>query len=90
MVPTIEPPPFRPTLPTRAAPNERVTLPAWTGDPEPPPDPAPSGGVPKARPPTWVDGHGWVLDPDDERPVPANARYVDGVGYVVPGPPPRP
>jgi hypothetical protein len=31
-----------------------------------------------------------VLDPDDERPVPANARYVDGVGYVVPGPPPRP
>ncbi len=90
MVPTIEPPPFRPTLPTRAAPNERVTLPAWTGDPEPPPDPTPSGGVPKARPPTWVDGHGWVLDPDDERPVPANARYVDGVGYVVPGPPPRP
>ncbi len=85
-----EPPPFRPTLPTRAAPNERVTLPAWTGDPEPPPDPAPTGGVPKARPPTWVDGHGWVLDPDDERPVPANARYVDGVGYVVPGPPPRP
>ncbi len=90
MVPTIEPPPFRPTLPTRAAPNERVTLPAWTGDPEPPPDPTPSGGVPKARPPTWVEGHGWVLDPDDERPVPANARYVDGVGYVVPGPPPRP
>ncbi|MEK9524854.1 MAG: hypothetical protein VWZ83_00500, partial [Acidimicrobiaceae bacterium] len=85
-----EPPPFRPTLPTRAAPNERVTLPAWTGDPEPPPDPVPTGGVPKARPPTWVDGHGWVLDPDDERPVPANARYVDGVGYVVPGPPPRP
>lgn len=90
MVPAIEPPPFRPTLPTRAAPNERVTLPAWTGGPEPPPDPAPTGGVPKARPPTWVDGHGWVLDPDDERPVPANARYVDGVGYVVPGPPPRP
>ena len=90
MVPTIEPPPFRPTLPTRAAPNERVTLPAWTGDPEPPPDPTPTVGVPKARPPTWVEGHGWVLDPDDERPVPANARYVDGVGYVVPGPPPRP
>jgi len=90
MVPAIEPPPFRPTSPTRAAPNERVTLPAWTGDPEPPPDPVPTGGVPKARPPTWVDGHGWVLDPDDERPVPANARYVDGVGYVVPGPPPRP
>ncbi|MBQ89287.1 MAG: hypothetical protein CL433_10685 [Acidimicrobiaceae bacterium] len=88
--PPTEPPPFRPTLPTRAAPNERVTLPPWTGDPEPPPDPTPSGGVPKARPPTWVDGHGWVLDPDDERPVPANARYVDGVGYVVPGPPPRP
>ena len=88
--PPTEPPPFRPTLPTRAAPNERVTLPPWTGDPEPPPDPAPTGGVPKARPPTWVEGHGWVLDPDDERPVPANARYVDGVGYVVPGPPPRP
>ena len=30
-----------------------------------------------------------VLDPDDERPIPNNARYVEGVGYVVPGPPPR-
>ena len=79
-----EPPPFRPTLPTRAAPSESVSLPAWTGDltPTPPPDP-------RSRPPRWVDGHGWVLDPDDERPIPNNARYVEGVGYVVPGPPPR-
>ena len=89
--PLTEPPPFRPTLPTRAAPNERVNLPAWTGDAPPTPaaEPTPTGGVPKARPPRWVEGHGWVLDPDDDRPVPPNARYVEGVGYVVPGPPPR-
>ncbi|MEO0492092.1 MAG: hypothetical protein AAF081_01600 [Actinomycetota bacterium] len=89
VAPPTEPPPFRPTLPTRAAPNERVSLPAWTGDLSPQPDATPTGGVPKARPPRWVDGHGWVLDPDDDRPVPPNARYVEGVGYVVPGPPPR-
>ena len=82
--PPSEPPPFRPTLPTRAAPSESVSLPAWSGDltPTPPPDP-------RSRPPRWVDGHGWVLDPEDERPIPNNARYVEGVGYVVPGPPPR-
>lgn len=79
-----EPPPFRPTLPTRAAPSESVSLPAWTGDLTP--TPAPDH---RSRPPRWVDGHGWVIDPDDERPVPNNARYVEGVGYVVPGPPPR-
>ncbi|MEM9463760.1 MAG: hypothetical protein AAGA90_00210 [Actinomycetota bacterium] len=87
--PPTEPPPFRPTLPTRASPSEPVSLPAWTGDLSPAPDATPTGGVPKARPPRWVDGHGWVLDPDDDRPVPPNARYVEGVGYVVPGPPPR-
>ena len=79
-----EPPPFRPTLPTRAAPSESVSLPAWTGDLTPTPAPDP-----RSRPPRWVDGHGWVLDPDDERPIPNNARYAEGVGYVVPGPPPR-
>ena len=83
--PPSEPPPFRPTLPTRAAPSESVSLPAWTGDLTPTPAPDP-----RSRPPRWVDGHGWVLDPDDERPIPNNARYVEGVGYVVPGPPPRP
>ena len=87
--PPSEPPPFRPTLPTRASPSEPITLPAWTGDLSPPPDATPTAGVPKARPPRWIDGHGWVLDPDDDRPVPPNARYVEGVGYVVPGPPPR-
>ncbi|RMH66838.1 MAG: hypothetical protein D6683_18295, partial [Actinomyces sp.] len=40
-------------------------------------------------PPRWVEGHGWVLDPDDPNPPPPNARWVDGVGYVVPGPPPE-
>ena len=89
VAPPTEPPPFRPTLPTRASPSEPVSLPAWTGDLSPAPDATPTGGVPKARPPRWVDGHGWVLDPDDDRPVPPNARYVEGVGYVVPGPPPR-
>lgn len=83
-MPPREPPPFRPTLPTRAAPSESVSLPAWTGDLTPTPAPDP-----RSRPPRWVDGHGWVLEPDDERPIPNNARYVEGVGYVVPGPPPR-
>ncbi len=87
--PPTEPPPFRPTLPTRASPAEPVSLPSWTGDLSPSPDATPTGGVPKARPPRWVDGHGWVLDPDDDRPIPPNARYVEGVGYIVPGPPPR-
>ncbi|MFN3217987.1 MAG: hypothetical protein ACE367_15945 [Acidimicrobiales bacterium] len=39
-------------------------------------------------PPRWVEGHGWVLDPNDPKPPPSNARWVDGVGHVVPGPPP--
>jgi len=43
---------------------------------------------PKWRMPTWVEGHGWVMDPDDPREPPNNARFVDGVGWVVPGPPP--
>ena len=38
--------------------------------------------------PRWVAGHGWVLHPDDPRPLPASATWVDGVGHVVPGPPP--
>lgn len=38
--------------------------------------------------PRWVEGHGWVLHPEDPRPMPASARWVDGVGHVVPGPPP--
>ena len=38
--------------------------------------------------PRWVAGHGWVLHPEDPRPLPRNAIWVDGVGHVVPGPPP--
>ncbi len=77
-----EPPQFRPTLPTRANRPDSVDLPAWTGEAEP-------DTAPKWLPPRWVDGHGWVLDPGDERPPPENARWVEGVGYVVPGPPPE-
>jgi hypothetical protein len=93
-----EPPPApRPTLPTRAKPPDPVSLPAWTGE-EPAPradlpvaDSGSSAGVddaPKWRPPTWVEEHGWVMDPDDPRQPPNNARFVEGVGWVVPGPPP--
>jgi hypothetical protein len=39
-------------------------------------------------PPRWVEGHGWVLHPNDPKPPPSNARWVDGVGHVIPGPPP--
>lgn len=94
----------RPTLPTRAKPPEAVAFPAWTGEPEPAPEPearAPVGDAeptplaseapaeePKWRKPTWVEGHGWVMDPDDPRDPPNNARFVEDVGWVVPGPPP--
>ncbi|MEZ5247247.1 MAG: hypothetical protein R2707_19330 [Acidimicrobiales bacterium] len=91
----------RPTLPTRAKPPDPIVLPAWTGDGptelgdlpvvDPDTDPDSHAGVadpPKWRPPTWVEGHGWVMDPDDPRDPPNNARFVDGVGWVVPGPPP--
>jgi len=75
----IEPAAPPPTvLPTRATASESVNLPAWTGEPDPV----------KWLPPKWVDGHGWVLDPDDPRPPPANAKWVEGIGHVVPGPPP--
>jgi len=78
-----EPAPFRPTLPTRANRPDPVDLPAWTGETEPSEEEAP-----KWLPPSWVEGHGWVLDPDDERPPPENARWVEGIGHIVPGPPP--
>ena len=42
----------------------------------------------KWRPPRWVEGHGWVMDPDDPKPPPPNASWVEGIGHVVPGPPP--
>lgn len=78
-----EPEPFRPTLPTRANRPDAVDLPAWTGEAEVPPEESQ-----KWLPPRWVEGHGWVLDPDDERPPPENAQWVEGVGHIVPGPPP--
>lgn len=90
----------RPTLPTRAKPPGAADLPAWTGETTgdgddldalaqlPVAQPALDNEVPKWRPPTWVDGHGWVMDPDDPREPPGNARHVEGVGWVVPGPPP--
>jgi hypothetical protein len=39
--------------------------------------------------PSWNAQHGWVLHPDDPRPRPHSAHWVDGVGWVVPGPPPE-
>ena len=49
-----------------------------------------SGGPRSADPyaPRWLAGQGWVLHPDDPRPLPRNAVWVDGVGHIVPGPPP--
>jgi len=83
----------RPTLPTRAKPPESSGLPAWTGEtPDSsvgqPADPTPIEHAEKWRKPTWVEEHGWVMDPDDPREPPKNASFVDGVGWVVPGPPP--
>ena len=102
--PAVRPPvgddPFaapRPTLPTRAKPPEPVDLPAWTGDTPsgvaeladlPIADPTPAAEAPQWRKPSWVEGHGWVMDADDPRDPPNNARFVEGVGWVVPGPPP--
>jgi len=91
--------PLRPTLPTRAKPPEPVDLPAWTGDTPneladlplesaPVVDPSGVDDEPKWRKPAWVEDHGWVMDPDDPRTPPNNARFVEGVGWIVPGPPP--
>ncbi len=65
-------------LPTRANASDPVDLPAWTGEAQ----------TPRRLPPKWVEGHGWVLDPNDTREPPPNSRWVEGVGRVVPGPPP--
>jgi hypothetical protein len=90
--PVAEPAPgaSRPLLPTRAKPPESVGLPAWTGEPEAETPVAPEPAPDKAKwlTPTWVAEHGWVMDADDPRDPPANARFVEGVGWVVPGPPP--
>jgi hypothetical protein len=32
----------------------------------------------------WHGEHGWVLDPESTKPLPAEAIWVEGVGYVVP------
>ncbi len=40
-------------------------------------------------PPRWDPEHGWVMNPNDPKPPPPSARWVAGVGYVVPGLPPR-
>ncbi|MEM7140880.1 MAG: hypothetical protein AAF548_07575 [Actinomycetota bacterium] len=80
-------------MPTRAKPPESINLPAWTGESAPDPvadaptEPTPE--EPRWRKPTWVEGHGWVMDPEDPREPPNNARFVEGVGWVVPGPPPQ-
>jgi hypothetical protein len=69
-----------------AAPTASPYPDAAPGSPNPDaPQPASSD---KAFTPRWQQGHGWVLHPDDPRPPPRNARWVEGVGYVVPGPPP--
>lgn len=44
-----------------------------------------------SAPPTgarWHAEHGWVLDPESNEPLPVEAVWVEGVGYVVP-PAPR-
>jgi len=76
--PSAPQPPNPEVLPTRANASDPLDLPAWTGEIEPP----------KRLPPKWVEGHGWVLDPNDPREPPPNSRWVEGVGRVVPGPPP--
>lgn len=98
--PAPDPAPHRPTLPTRAKPLDSPVFPPWTGESTDtgavPPTPAtPSGHEPDEPneragwlPPTWNPEHGWVMDPDDPRDPPNNARFVEGVGWVVPGPPP--
>lgn len=57
-------------------------------EPSPVPPPRRATATPDAFSPRWVEGFGWVLHPDDPRPVPDNATWVAGVGHVVPGPPP--
>lgn len=84
VAPARQPSPPRPAPPPQpAAPvDPRVSNSVFA--PDPASAPRPDAGPP---PPTWVEGHGWVLHPDDRR-RPANGRHVEGVGFVVPGPPP--
>lgn len=98
--PTITQPPPLPTAAAAPRPAPGDT-PAATGPARSPfptregqaaaPRPAadPTGEHQRWLPPRWVEGHGWVLDPDDPKPPPENARWVEGVGHIVPGPPPE-
>jgi hypothetical protein len=97
-------PPPLPTVSSMSQPHRPSSSdPVTEADPTPPeqriPDPSrgSSSRLPtkeqddrpsKWRPPRWVEGHGWVMDPDDPKAPPANAHWVEGVGYIVPGPPP--
>lgn len=99
-----QPMPPRPPAFADPAPRPGTSVFADADTPADPPVQAPVAGRPAARsgtermsaaavrggwlPPRWVEGHGWVLDPNDPKPPPSNARWVDGVGHVVPGPRP--
>lgn len=93
--PDLRPPPLPTAASTSSGETERPPPPP-TGDAgEQPPGssrrlPTKEQGErkPKWRAPQWVEGHGWVLDPDDPEPPPPNSRWIEGVGHVVPGPPP--
>lgn len=79
--------------PPRESPPRPAGAAADTSAADAPPRPTVSASTPDVNPnvafaPRWVEGHGWVLHPDDPRPLPASATWVDGVGHVVPGPPP--
>lgn len=60
----------------------------WVPRPQPQPSPSPSplsshrSAPGLTRLTRWVDGVGWVVDPDEPE-IPASARWVPGVGYVV-------
>ncbi len=91
-------PPPRPVAPAPAPPPPvapPVAPPAPVAPVAPPaaphmPAPAPAAAEPERwLPPRWDPEHGWVLNPNDPKPPPPSARWVDGVGYVVPGLPPR-
>jgi hypothetical protein len=90
--------------PARGVPHQGSTLDWPTSSPAPEPTAVQSAfepdlstaagaevasGVEELYRPRWHPDHGWVLHPNDPRPRPQTARWVDNVGWVIPGPPPR-
>ncbi|MEO1060204.1 MAG: hypothetical protein AAFZ07_02210 [Actinomycetota bacterium] len=91
--PPVAPPPAAPRRPMPGEPGSSPTTvmppvpgpaPGWNEPAAPAPStPAPEPAAGPQLPPRWVEGHGWVMHPQDQGPPPSDATWVAGVGYVL-------